>query len=64
MGEGVGVDAATGGGTGVEGVGFILQSHIKAAAGREMVSLDTMISPGVCSALPPVTHLYTIAKVL
>ncbi len=58
--ERVCVDAVTGSCSGVEVC--IYQCHIRASAGREVMSvcLDIMISPGVCSALPPVTHSITI----
>ncbi len=41
----------------------IYQCHIRASAGRDgvmSVGLDLMISPGVCTAVPPVTHSDTI----
>ncbi len=52
-------------GDAVTGVGItvcLFQCHIRASAGREVMSvgLDIMISPGVCAALPPDTHSYTI----
>ncbi len=56
-------DAVTGSWSGVEMMVCIYQCHIRASAGREqvmIVGLDLMISPGVCSALPPVTHSGTI----
>ncbi len=54
------MDAVTGSWRGV--VLCVYQCHIRASAGREVMSvcLDIMISPGVCSALPPVTHSITI----
>ncbi|XP_050960528.1 uncharacterized protein LOC127161824 [Labeo rohita] len=59
--ERVCVDAVTGR---LSGVGMcIYQCHIRASAGRDKelsVSLDVMISPGVCSALATVTHSDTI----
>ncbi len=58
--ERVCVDAVTGSWSGVEMC--IYQCHIRASAGREVksVCLDIMISPGVCSAVPPDTHSDTI----
>ncbi|XDV25584.1 hypothetical protein PO909_029481 [Leuciscus waleckii] len=59
--ERVCVDAVTGRLSGV--VMWIYQCHIRASGGRDRVlsvCLDIMISPGVCSALPPVTHSITI----
>ncbi len=56
------MDAVTGSWSGVEMV-CVYQCHIRASAGRETVvsvCLDVMISPGVYSALPPVTHSDTI----
>ncbi len=56
------MDAVTGSWSGVE-IMCIYQCHIRASAGRDgvmSVCLDLMISPGVCSAVPPVTHSYTI----
>ncbi len=61
--ERVCVDAVTGRSSGV--VMYLYQCHIRASAGRETVMsvcLEVMISPGVCSALPPVTHSYTITN--
>ncbi len=60
--ERVCVDAVTGRLSGVEMV-WRYQCHIRASAGREEVKsvcLDVMISPGVWTALPPVTHSDTI----
>ncbi len=57
------MDAVTGRLSGVEMMVCIYQCHIRASAGRDevlSVGLDIMISPGVCSALPPVTHSDTI----
>ncbi len=57
------MDAVTGSWSGVDV--FLYQCHIRASAGREWVMsvcLDIMISPGVCFALPPVTHSYTIIE--
>ncbi len=58
------MDAVTGSWSGVlvYMVLCVYQCHIRASAGREVMSvcLDLMISPGVCSALPPVTHSITI----
>ncbi len=57
------MDAVTGRLSGV--VMYLYQCHIRASAGRETVMsvcLEVMISPGVCSALPPVTHSYTITN--
>ncbi len=57
------MDAVTGSWSGVEMEVCVYQCHIRASAGRDgvmSVCLDLMISPGVCSALPPVTHSYTI----
>ncbi len=56
------MDAVTGRLSGVEMM-CIYQCHIRASAGKDevlSVCLDIMISPGVCSALPPVTHSGTI----
>ncbi len=54
------MDAVTGRLSGVE-ILCIYQCHIRASAGRVMsVYLDIMISPGVCTALPPDTHSGTI----
>ncbi len=52
------MDVVTGRLSGVEIEVCIYRSHIRASAGREVVSvcLDIMISPGVCTALPPDTH--------
>ncbi len=58
------VDAVTGSWSGV-GLVSLYQCHMKASAGRDgvkSVCLDIMISPGVCSALPPDTHSDTITK--
>ncbi len=54
------MDAVTGSWSGVDVC--VYQCHIRASAGREEVSvcLDIMISPGVWSVVPPVTHSYTI----
>ncbi len=41
----------------------VYQCHIRASAERERVMsvyLDVMISPGVCTAVPPDTHSNTI----
>ncbi len=58
------MDAVTGRLSGVEIILVCLyQCHIRASAGREKVmsvGLDLMISPGVWTALPPVTHSGTI----
>ncbi len=57
------MDAVTGSWSGVEVC--LYQCHIRASAGRDRVMsvcLDLMISPGVCSALAPVTHSDTITK--
>ncbi len=56
------MDAVTGSWSGVEIKVCLCQCHIRASVGREVMSvgLDIMISPGVCSALPPVTHSGTI----
>ncbi len=59
------MDAVTGSWSGVEVniVVCIYQCHIRASGGRDevlSVCLDLMISPGVCSAFPPVTHSDTI----
>ena len=56
------MDAVTGRLSGVGIVVCIYQCHIRASAGREVLSvdLDVMISPGDWSALPPVTHSGTI----
>ncbi len=55
------MDAVTGSWSGVE-ILCVYQCHIRASAGREVMSvcLDIMISPGVCTALPPDTHSDTI----
>ncbi len=56
------MDAVTGSWSGV-GMVCLYQCHIRASAGRDgvkSVGLDLMISPGVCSALPPDTHLDSI----
>ncbi len=60
--ERVCVDAVTGSWSGVEIMVCVYQCHIRASAEREVksVCLDVMISPGVWSALPPVTHSDTI----
>ncbi len=61
--ERVCVDAVTGSWSGVEIKVCIYQCHIRASVGRDgvkSVGLDLMISPGVCAALPPVTHSGTI----
>ncbi len=55
------MDAVTGSWSGVDMC--LYQCHIKASVGREMVMsvcLALMISPGVCTALPPDTHSDTI----
>ncbi len=55
------MDAVTGSWSGVDV--YIYQCHIRASAERNRVMsvcLDVMISPGVCSALSPVTHSDTI----
>ncbi len=55
--ERVCVDAVTGRLSGVEIMVCLYQCHIRASAGRVMsVCLDLMISPGVCTAVAPVTH--------
>ncbi len=54
------MDAVTGSCSGVEIEVCSYQCHIRASTGRDgmmSVCLDIMISPGVCSALPPVSHL-------
>ncbi len=55
------MDAVTGSWSGVD-IMCLYQCHIRASGGREVLSvcLDIMISPGVCSALPPDTHSNTI----
>ncbi len=56
------MDAVTGRLSGVE-IMCLYQCHIRASGGKEevlSVCLDIMISPGVCTALPPVTHSDTI----
>ncbi len=58
------MDAVTGSWSGV-GKKFLYQCHIRASAGRDRVMsvcLDIMISPGVCTALPPDTYSDTIKK--
>ncbi len=55
------MDAVTGSWSGVDVC--LYQCHIRASAGRDQVlsvSLDVMISPGVCSAVPPDTYSDTI----
>ncbi len=57
------MDAVTGSCSGVEIKVCVYQCHIRASAGRERVMSvcsDVMISPGVCTALPPDTHSDTI----
>ncbi len=57
------MDAVTGSWSGVEIMVCIYQCHIRASGGKDgvmSVGLDVMISPGVCSALAPDTHSYTI----
>ncbi len=57
------MDAVTGSWSGVEINVCLCQCHIRASVGRDWVmsvGLEIMISPGVCSALPPVTHSGTI----
>ncbi len=56
------MDAVTGSCSGVELV-CSYQCHIRASAERDgvmSVCLDIMISPGVCSAVPPDTYSDTI----
>ncbi len=56
------MDAVTGRLSGVE-IMCVYQCHIRASAGKEevlSVCVDIMISPGVCTALHPDTHSYTI----
>ncbi len=58
------MDAVTGSCSGVE-IMCVYQCHIRASGGRDevmSVSLDLMISPGVCSALAPVAHSHTITS--
>ncbi len=58
------MDAVTGSWSGVEKK-CLYQCHIRASAGRDgviSVNLDLMISPGVCSALPPDTRSGTKTK--
>ncbi len=57
------MDAVTGSWSGVDIMVCLYQCHIRASGGRDgvmSVCLDIMISPGVCSALPPDTHSDTI----
>ncbi len=57
------MDPVTGRLSGVEIMVCLYQCHIRASGGREKVlsvCLDIMISPGVCTALPPDTHSDTI----
>jgi len=55
------VDAVTGRLSGVGCLVWIYQCHIRALVERVMsVGLDQMISPGVCSALPPRAYSFTI----
>lgn len=59
------VDSVTGRWSGVGIMGFLSQCHIKTSAEKEAVMsvyLDAIISPGICSASPPVTHSYTTTK--
>ncbi len=59
------MDAVTGSCSGVEIEVCLYQCHIRASAGRDgmmSVCLDSMISPGVCSALPPDTRSGTITN--
>ncbi len=61
--ERVCVDAVTRSWSGVEIKVCAYQCHIRASGGRDRVMsvcLDSMISSGVCTALPPVTHYITI----
>ncbi len=55
------MDAVTGSWSGAGSV-CVYQCHIRASSGKEVLSvgLDIMISPGVCSALPPDIHSDTI----
>ncbi len=56
------MDTVTGSLSGV-GVVCIYQCRIRASAGRDLVMsvcLDLMLSPGDCTALPPVSHSGTI----
>ncbi len=56
------MDAVTGRLSGVE-IMCVYQCHIRASAGKDgvlSVCLDVIISPGVCTALPPNTHSHTI----
>ncbi len=57
------MDAVTGSWSGVEMEVCVYQCHIRASAGKDRVmsvGLDIMISPGVWTALRPVTHSDTI----
>ncbi len=57
------MDAVTGRLSGVEIMVCLYQCHIRASGGKEevlSVGLEVMISPGVCTALPPDTHSGTI----
>ncbi len=58
------MDAVTGSWSGVDVIMVcVYQCHIRTLAGMDRVlsvCLDSMISPGVCSALPPDTHSFTI----
>ncbi len=58
------MDPVTGRLSGVEMILVcIYQCHIRASGGKDgvmSVGLDLMISPGVCTALPPNTHSGTI----
>ncbi len=61
------MDAVTGrwSGLGVTLIMCVYQCHIRASTGMEQimnVDLDIMISPGVWSALLPVSHSGTITK--
>ncbi len=56
------MDAVTGSWSGVD-IMCLYQCHIRASGGRDevmSVCLELMISPGVCSAVPPGTHSNTI----
>ncbi len=57
------MDAVTGSWSGVESIVCVYQCHIRASAGKDgvkSVCLDSVISPGVCSAFPLDSHSGTI----
>ncbi len=57
------MDAVTGSWSGVEIEVWLYHCHIRASVGRDgvmSVCLDSVISPGVCSAFPLDSHSGTI----